>query len=50
MLGDSETYFRISLDPKMTGWEHNEVYKPLYQEFYKHAIQINICKFKVGIL
>ena len=50
MLGGSETGFRISIDPKMTLWEEKEVQKPLNRDFYKHAIQINICKLKVGII
>ena len=53
MLGDSETFFRISQDPKVTAWEEKEVLKPLNQDFhkhFKHTIQINICKLKVGIL
>ena len=50
MLGGYETCFRISLDPKMPTWEQKEVQKPLNQDFCKHAIQIDICKLKVGTL
>ena len=33
----------------MSAWEQKEVQKPSSYDFYKHAIQINICKLKVGI-